>query len=216
MLPVVRSRPAREVYAASLTLGLALQACYLVEVPQKVAAFVEVILGLSSSRQEFLNANAMSDRYPLSHFLGYYLFGRDAVACDLTNDHFDDIQKRLAEDGLFGDEQELRDFWLIVGLIEAGHMDRAEKLIKGYKPSDTRLSLALFTGCFLMRHMRVVSKEQERLAERSCSHLGERITHLRGQLLDEIRSELLEIRQGKVTVLELPQAEERKALPEPS
>jgi hypothetical protein len=214
----LKTRPAREVFPASIALGLALQACYLVEVPHKITTFVDVVGGLAASRNEFLKAGPQAATYPLSHFLGYYLFGREAVACDLTHDHFDGIWARLNDDELFsGDEQELRMFWLIVGLIEAGHMDRAEKLIRSFKPEDNRLQLALFAGCFLMKHTRVVSKDQEKGADKAIEHLAQRIPHLRKQLIDEIHSELLEIREGRVTTIELPSSNsERRALPAPA
>lgn len=97
----LKTRPTREVYAASLALGLALQTCYLVEVPEKIGALVTIVVGLSSSRDEFLRTNARSDKSPLSQFLGYYLFGRDTVARDLINDCFNDMRKRLRPKAVF-------------------------------------------------------------------------------------------------------------------
>ena len=82
----IRSRPVKEIYVASITLGLALQACYLAEVKDKIDILKWVIEALSSTRNAFLEVSRGST-YPLSRFLTYYLFGRDSVACNILEEN---------------------------------------------------------------------------------------------------------------------------------
>ncbi len=201
------TRPPNEVFPAAVTLGLSLQACYLVEVPNKVSTFLSVVRGLSCSLQQVTKANEHKYKYPLMQFVNYYLLGRDAVACDLTHHNFDELFSNLDDPSISAEERELRTFWLIVGLIEAGHLERVEKLLKKFRPADGRLLLSLFAGCFFTQHMRMVEPLQSRLAARCGAYLAAQIPHLRTQLLEEMKAELFDIRSGKLTIFETPSAQ---------
>ncbi len=201
------SRPLGEAYVSAITLGLALQACYLVEVKDKVELFRAVIEGLTISRGKAV-AVFGGGRQPLMGFLGYYLFGRDAVACNIIEQKTEEIKDNLAIDGLAQEERDIRTFWVITGLIECGALEKAEKLMKGFRPADPRLLLAVHLGCFVLQHLRVTTKDEKKLAERISNSVAERANLLRPQLLDEFKTELLEVRGGKVAAIEAGEEEE--------
>jgi hypothetical protein len=64
------------------------------------------------------------------------------------------------------------------------------------------LLLAIHLGCFFIEHLRVSSAEEKRLAKRISTNLAERVASLRPQLLNEVKTELLELRSGKVAAIE--------------
>lgn len=196
-------RPIREAYQAALTIGFALQACYLVQVTEKIGILKWVISTLGNARDEFLLVTDPDGKFPLTKFLAYYLFGRDSVALSVLDQHLDEIGQIISEPGLSDDQREIRSFWIIIGLIEAGSLEKAEKLVKESKLiTDDRLLLAVHLGCFLIQHLKVSTKEQRTIAKRLSESLQERVNRLRVRLLQEIQSELLEIRFGQIKAIE--------------
>jgi hypothetical protein len=199
------TRPIKEVYHAALTMGLALQACYLIQVKDKLNIFRWVIDSLS-------NVLDQQQRFPLKNFLFYYLFGRDAVALSIIEQNIDEIFGSWSESGLNEDEKDIRTFWVIIGLLESGCIETAEKIVKGFRPSDPKLLFGIHLGCFLIQHLRVSRREQRQIAERISHSLQERVKHLRVQLLNEMKTELLEVRKGEVKAIESPKTEDEKTL----
>lgn len=195
------ARPKGEVFSSATTLGLALQACYLVEIKYKVEILAWVIRALAHCKDKFLNTSEAASR-PLTKFVVYYLFGCDSVASSILGERYADVERRLIEDGLSEEQAELRRFWAIVGLIESGNLDKAEKLIKGFRPSDPRLLLAIQLGCFMIQHLRVSTREERAIAADISATLWSRVQHLRTALLSEFKSELLEIRGGEIKALD--------------
>lgn len=193
-----------DTYQSAVTLGLALQACYLVELPNKVPVFCAVVDALADVKAALLGKEFDVEKHSLKDFLGYYLFARDSVACQILESNQGEIEEHCSDqcDGIA--DADARTFWLIVGLIEAGLMDSAEKMIKAFHPSDPRFLLAIHMGCFLMQHTRAVSREQRKTAARINEKLVDDILPLRSRLLQEVTSELLEVRRGEIVPLELP------------
>ena len=185
-----------ESYEAALTLGLALQACYLVEVKDKLTSYRWVVDAISNAKDEFLSADPSYDKHPTGRFVLYYLFARDSVALSVLHTRLREILTSWEEKGLPQDELDLRKFWLIVGLIESGLMEEVEPLLKTFKPTDPKLLLGIHLGSFLTQHVRVCNKQQVSAAKRICDVLAGRIEHLRAQLLQEWKSELIEVREG--------------------
>jgi hypothetical protein len=195
------SKPSAEVYAAAATLGLALQACYLVKVDEKVSLFKEIVKGLSAGKDGFLSVDEVSKKFPLTSFMVYYLFAKDSVALSILEDRSGEIEKALDEPGLTAEERDFRIFWLIVGLVECGAVDKAEKLIKKFRPAESKLLLAIHLGCVMFEKIRVTSKAQKEIASHISQNLADKIEHLRKELLKEFETELLEVRKGAITAI---------------
>jgi len=196
----LRDKSVEDNYHAALALGLALQACYLVEVKDKIDIYKWVIDSISNAKSEFLEAET-SGKFPIGRFLFYYLFGRDSVAFSLLESRLREIQGRWSGDQLSQEESDIRTFWVIVGLIECGAIKDAEELLDTFEPSDARLLLAIHLGAVLVQHVRISSKQQSEAAKRICERLSAHVIHLRQQLLNEMSSELLEVRRGTVKVI---------------
>lgn len=188
-------------FTASLTLGLALQAAYLVIVEDKIDLLDKVIHGISVAKDEVIEKVLEGD-YPLRKFITYYLIGRDSVACSFIESNIEKLMDQFKLRNPSEDEEEIFTFWLIVGLIESGSIIKAEQLIKKYRPKDNRLLLAIHLGCFLVANLRVTTKNEKKVAENIMHHLGDRIKGLREKFLNEFKSELLELRKGSVVAID--------------
>lgn len=198
----LHSKSTIDIYPASVALGLSLQACYLVEVKDKIAVLFTVIEGLTASKNEFLKNLGNEDRFPLNRFLGYYLFGRDAVACSFLEQYHQEFINRFASQELDATEHDMRVFWVIVGLIESGAVVTAEKLLRNYYPAEPKLLLAIYLGCLLVQHLRVTAPDQKKAAIEITQRLASMVDHLRRQVLNEFRTELLEWKEGKIKLVE--------------
>jgi hypothetical protein len=195
---VVGTRTTRERFTGACTLGLALQACYLVPLVDKVAGISDIIEHLAQVKDGVLAQPTGEARAPLFRFVSYYLQGRDSVALSALETTASDIESSWpASDPL----NEARKFWLIIGLLEAGKVTKAEVLIRGFRPRDKRLLLAIHLGCYLIEQLRLAPRDQKRSAKRICDKLESRILPLRKQVIEELKTELLEVRQGEVKAL---------------
>jgi hypothetical protein len=201
------TKPAKDLYLVSTTLGLALQACYFVEVKDKVEILRAVIDGLARAKDATLLSNARAARLPVSMFIMYYLYGRDSVASSILKDSVDDVIQGWENGGLSQPEVDNRMFWLIVGLIETGAFETCEKMVENFHPSDAKLLLGVHLGCFLTRHLRIATKDEKERANRIGYMVSDRIDDLRRQLLKEFKSELLEVQRGQIKSLEQPREE---------
>ena len=193
-------RTSKEIFQAAVVIGLALQACYLVHTKDKVNLLRWVIEMLSITKDDIFDGE--ETKFPLTRFIHYYLFGRDAVACNILADNIREIKDAWDVKLISQEDKDMHIFWCIIGLIECGCMKDAEKLVKSFHPSDHRLLLAIHLGCFLISHLRISTKEQKEIAERLMNKLNPFIQHLRDQLLKEVHTELLEIQKGEVKQIE--------------
>jgi hypothetical protein len=198
----IAARPKEERFVAAVTLGLAAQACYLVPVKEKLAVFVGVIEDLADAK-EYIHDRESESRFPLTRFLGYYLYGRDSVASSLLGTHWKAISEKWQrnDDDLSEADRDARIFWLVVGLIESGALEEAEALAEKFRPSDPRLLLGLHLGCFLVQHLRISTRAQRRCAARICGNLEGYTAGLLKQVQDEFKSRMLEIRSGAVAAI---------------
>lgn len=189
-----------DVYQAAITIGLAVQACYLSEITERVVLLDWVIKALADTRDDVVTF--LTDKEgnpPLTAFILYYLFGRDSVACDFVTKVVEQVKSSSPEGS---DLHDRRWFWRIIGLIEAGRFDLAEDAVRKFKPIDDRLLLAIHMSCFFISNLRISTNEQKKAAERICSRIEPKIIHLRDQVLKEFKGFLLEMRQGKVAALD--------------
>jgi energy-coupling factor transporter ATP-binding protein EcfA2 len=201
-------RPLEETYQAATTVGLALQACYLIEITQKMRIYRWVVEALARARHSFVEGASEFEKYPLRMFIGYYLLAKDSVALSILESNVGEVLKSWQAERVDDAEEDLRMFWLIVGLLEAGSVKKAEELIKRFHPGDARLLLGIHLGCFLIQHLHTAGKEQQKFAKRITDKLDDKIQHLRAEVLKEWKSELLEIRKGEIREIDV-----QKALP---
>jgi len=192
------SRGTAEKFTAAGTLGLALQACYLIPLSDKVAGISDVIDAFADVKDDIVQKLSGQTKFPLTGFLSYYLIARDSVAMtalsSATKSFLENWKTLKSEDA-----RDVREFWLIVGLIEAGQVIEAELLVRKFRPKDLRLLLAIHLGCYLIQHIRITTDEQKKSATRICERIGKEIIELRKQIFDEFKSHLLEIRRGEIT-----------------
>ncbi len=200
----LKNHQVADLFIASITLGMATQACYLVEIKEKIESLKWVVEGLSQSKDFVIEHTENKSKFPLSTFISYYLYGRESVACSIPIESWKNIEETIKNSTLDSEEKELRQFWVIVGMVEAGMLEDAEQMIKKFHPTDLRLLLALHMGGFLIGQLRVSSKEDKKIAERICKHVEGAIIHLRKQIVDEFRTELFEIRKDNVVAVESP------------
>jgi len=198
----LHGRSVEETYHAALTLGLALQASYLVEVKDKIDIYRWVVDGLSNAKDEFMVAGLEKRNIPLTRFLFYYLFGRDSVALSVLERRAQEILDGWRSQKLSQEEKDLRTFWVICGLIECGALEDVERMVRRFRPSDPRLLLGVHLGCYMIQHVRVSTKEQSEAAKRICDSLSPTVGRLRTQVIEEMKTELLEVREGAIRTLE--------------
>lgn len=197
----VVSRPINERYQAALTIGLALQACYLAEVKNKLDVVLWVFDNITEAKESLL-LQIDGNKPSLRGFLMYYLFGKESVASDLLKDNVKAVQDKWQEWTLSDKEKEERLFWLIIGLIEIGAVAEAEALLQSFRPSDPKLLLGIHISCTFVHQLRVSTKEERQISERMCKSIGSKVTELRAQLMDEFRADLLEMRKGEIKAIE--------------
>lgn len=196
-------------YKAAVAIGLAIQACYLAKVSEKMESMTWVMKSLAASEDRYLSQlQDQNPEFPLTAFLSYYIYARDSVACEQIKNHiFESIE---VTNGSKTPLLEVEIFWRLVSLIESGNLSGAEIMIKKFKPSDQRLLLALHLGCFLIANLRITSKEEKKSALKICNLLDPKIAHLRKQVMDEFKSMLIEARRGKLEVISTEKKDTKK------
>lgn len=186
-----------ELFNLGVTLGLAAQACYFVKIKPKTELIEWAMHALASATSVLLDDDN-NLQYPLHVFIYLYLVGRDAVAAECSAD----IARKTAPLPLSGDSTaELEEFWLIVALMESGHVASAFERIKRFKPSHLLPLLSLHMGAFLIEKIRGGTKEQKRMAKQIASHLQPIVGPLITKYLKEFKSRLIEIQRGEVKEL---------------
>lgn len=113
-------QPAKSMFQGSITLGLALQTCYLVPVLQRVNLLRRVIEILALSNGGLVPKTDDRDSYPLTFIIAYYLYARDSVSMDILKDKVAEVTAPWSDETIPDELKELRLYWVIVGLIESG------------------------------------------------------------------------------------------------
>ncbi len=127
------------------------------------------------------------------------------MACAILDEKSDALLAALKKKP--EDEKETNTFWVIVGLLEIGDLPKAEALIRRFRPKDTRLLFAIYLGCVIIQNLRITSRENKKIAAKISTGLIENVKGFREQLLAEFKTELLEMRKGRIEALELPSHE---------
>lgn len=185
---------------AAFTMGLALQACYLLPTEDKALLYVETVEAMGKATHEMHGTRTEVAGAPVLNFVGEYLFGRDSATCDVLRSDPGAITSLLPMHPKTLEEQYIL-FWYLVGLMECGLLEEALDHLHEYDPEDRRSLLSLHLGALMYEHTRVSTKEERNLARRINEYLGPKIAPLRKALLEEFKSELLEVRLGSVTAI---------------
>lgn len=202
IMDAIPSKTPPEKFTALVTLGLAIQACYLVKVEKKLPVFQWLITNLADIQDVYEKEFVAYAKYPLHAFINYYMLARDSVALNNLKDYLDIVLKELNIDFTDKHKSDLMIFWLTVGLIEIGEVALAETLLRNFNPEDSRLLLGIHLGCFLLRYTRVSTRKEKESAERICAHVERNISDLRSELIAEFKSELLELRNDSISAIE--------------
>lgn len=191
-------------HTAAGTLGLAVQACYLSKVDDKRQAMAWVVRTFAAVMGNFLSEfsrKLTSDKPSLLGFITYYLAGRDSVSSRHILEVMREVSAKTPDSEY---SQELLDammFWCLVGLAEIGELKTVEAEVRKFKPADTRLLLGIHLGCYFVANLRITSSSEKDIARRISSRLANKIRPLMFQLMDELKSMLLEERKGTVQAL---------------
>jgi hypothetical protein len=92
-------------------------------------------------------------------------------------------------------------FWCLVGLLEIGKLELVKSLLEKYKAEDSRHLFGIHLGCYFIANLRITSPTQKDLARRISAKLAHKIRPLIFRLLNELKSLLLEYREGKIVAL---------------
>lgn len=198
----VDSGEPRKALTAATTLGLAVQASYLIKTVSKLPLAYWIFKTLSNVTGEFDKEVIQKSDRPLDAFVSLVLYAREGVAFSFLKDHFDEIRREIMNEvGLSSKSSEVRQFWFIIGLIETGDLVHAMKELKRFQPHDRRLYFGLYLGAFLMHHKKVTTPEEQSAAKKICTTVREKILDFRKQIMDEWKSEILEVQEGRIRAL---------------
>ena len=89
-----------------------------------------------------------------------------------------------------------------MGLIESGNTKEAQKLLKGFRPKDQRLLLALDLGCTYIANRQVSRNDARSDAEAISKQIRPRIGHLLEEVLHELKGVILELRGGEIRAVD--------------
>lgn len=188
---------------AATTVGLALQACYLSPVVEKIEIWKWVVLALGIAQKKCLELFDPKAKYPQSSMIHYYLYSRDSVALSHLKSNISNLNAWSKEQAI-GEEElpEIKLFWLIVGLIECGDIGEAEKLTRSFHPKDMKLLMAIHLSSYLAHEIRPLPNKEKEYAKAIYTRLDSKIEPYKAQLLKEIGSTLLEIRNGEIKAID--------------
>jgi hypothetical protein len=197
-------------FNALIAFGLALQAAYLVDLDDRSEIYGSVIRHIASCFGEYRAELDRSDiPRPLIRLIEMYLHGRDAVACSVVSKDFPRVRDGLLST-VDADQNELRQFWLIVGLIESGDLKSAYDEVCRFHPKDNRLLLAIHLGAFLISHRPSAGRSARKNAKRIWTRLAPRVEGFRKQVIEEWEGEMLEIRKGEIKAVPMTRQRRKK------
>ncbi len=194
----VLPRTDAERYRSAITLGLALQACYLVEVKNRAEILGWITQVVARSKTGFVEGGVATGVPPLMAFIWYYMFGRDGVACNLPDSVRESIRIELLEQASTSDESDTINFWEIVSGIECGLTNRVETLIRRFRPSDLRLLFGVYISLRFVEHLRISSSAEKAAAKRLADRLHEHVRPVAEEFNKEFKSVLIELRRGEI------------------
>lgn len=190
---------------AFVTVGLALQACYLSRLDERAMVWRWVVEGGAVAAQEQL---ATDSKYPIMEFLQGYLFARDAVALNGIERDPGGLKQWVVEGKNPSATSELRRFWYVVALVELGKFEEAAEFLRANPLSDGLLATAVHYGCYFAAEVRLIPAVDKASAQKVCELLEAQVAPYRHRIATEFRGQLLEYRRGGVVALDQEEAPE--------
>lgn len=185
--------------ASHVTIGLALQACYLSNLDDRIEVWKWVADGAAlASAHELKHPDKT---YPVTSFIARYIQGRDAVALGGIEKTATGIEK-WAIQGNDTEHPELRRFWFAAALLELGEFAKLKEVLRNHPFESDLLATAIHFGCFFAASVRSFDRETKDQAESICGYLDTRVAMLRHQITKEFKGQLLEYRSGGVVALD--------------
>ncbi len=181
-----------------IAVGLALQACYLSKIDDRIDVWKWVNGAAASSLIE-LESAAQEEKYPLTHFIGGYLEARDALALSGIEDgghHLAEWCKNFVD----GEVAERHAFWYAVGLSELGEFKLLGDVMETIK--DQMLLTAIYFGLFFAHDLKALTLDQKKKISSLMQKLEPVVAINRHRITDEFRGQLLEYRRGGVVALD--------------
>jgi hypothetical protein len=187
-----------EVLNGSTTIGLALQACYLSQVSQKLSVWKRVAQSLGTISHTPENGDA---KYPVTNFAFNFLLSRDAVALSDIGEAKEELLRWAKSSGDLLDHKDAIVFWLVTGLMETGNFEEARRIIRDKGVINPRYLLGIHMTCHLAIEVRYLDRSQKEAARDIRNDVQEKVQGEVKKLLDEFGSQLLELRKGNVEAL---------------
>ena len=199
LLDVATSNTAKS-SEAFIAVGLALQACYLSRMDERIDVWKWVNGAACDSLAELLSA-ADVEQYPISHFLAGYLEARDALALSGIEDAAYEL---TAWCGNANGEltAERRAFWYAVGLCELGQFGFMSEFLRAGVVRDVTLLTAIHLGCFFAHDLKALTSDQKTKIEEILHRLDPIVAGNRYRITEEFRGQLLEYRRNGVVALD--------------
>ena len=199
----------RKNFDVAMTAGLALQACYLGEVSEKLDLWKWVASSFGLGIDVFVQGFEENENYPTLSFLLSFLIAKDSLALSVLSQHTQDLLKWANEELQPLDSSgERRLFWLATAMLENGDMDAFQEIIGELKKLPMKEQFALFSGCNLIERVRALDPDVKEKARKAKLQLIDAAQALGPTVVSELGSQLLEYREGKLTAIEEPPQEE--------
>lgn len=194
-----------ELFDAAITIGLAVQACYLAEAQHKVSTIRWVIEAFAKSMDDFKRAidGREGGGKELMALCAMLALGRDAIASrTLAKVGTDIVAKSVNSDTLFKPvDPERVEAWRLVGLLEAGEFDMAIAGLKTFRPANRDLIFMVHLSVAWAMYYQDVQGEHKKQLEKYRAATGELVEDMRQELLKELRSLFFQMRGGKLTAV---------------
>lgn len=194
--------PAADLFNAAISIGLAVQACYLAEASQKASMLQWVIESLAQGMGAYATGLGRSDwsGKPTQGLCTVLALARDAVGTR-TMARLKPQANRAPDrdDALFGPvDRNLAEMWRIVGLLESGELLLAGDALKAFNPPDVDIVFLLWLSVVWVMHVRDPNDDEARVLQRFVDRRAPVIKDHKEKLFQEIRSVLFEIKHGKL------------------
>jgi energy-coupling factor transporter ATP-binding protein EcfA2 len=182
---------------AFIAVGLALQACYM----SKLEDRLDVWKWVNSSACKYVSVkdDIGSQKYPVTTFLQKYLEARDALALTGIEKQESEIEKWCLSPGF---DVESHQFWYAVGLCELGEFGRLDEFIARVEWSDSFHQTSIHFGCYFALHMKDLSDVQKKSIGNVLRRLGPAVAMNRARITEEFRGQLLDYKRGGVIALD--------------
>lgn len=151
----------KEKYSALCTIGLALQACYLSNVTDKISIWKEVVSGLSVCFADFAEVNDPNNEAPILTKVAHRIQARDSVSLSNIADHEPSIRKWIEEAP--SHKEDLHEFF-ILALMRIGRFDLVSKAEITASIGDLARKLVFLVETSEAAKVRPIALEQKKIA----------------------------------------------------